>query len=114
MAAFGSLMDDAIGTMKSHLSQDAQSRRSTGAFLQPQKTGVSYLKNHSFAGAGSSIAGPRKDATVYKNNDEDVGYRSSARRRTGDPGRTASPAERILSLAGVDDLHSYHVRLEPA
>ncbi|KAH0348693.1 hypothetical protein KCU83_g5951, partial [Aureobasidium melanogenum] len=98
-------LNDAIGTMKSHLSHDAQSRRSTGAFLQPQKTGVSYLKNHSFAGAGASIAGPRKDATVYKNNDEDVGYRSSARRRTGDPGRTASPAqEKPAEEMSVDQL----------
>ncbi|KAG9991381.1 hypothetical protein KCU78_g19751, partial [Aureobasidium melanogenum] len=98
-------INDAIGTMKSHLSHDAQSRRSTGAFLQPQKTGVSYLKNHSFAGAGASIAGPRKDATVYKNNDEDVGYRSSARRRTGDPGRTASPAqEKPAEEMSVDQL----------
>jgi len=98
-------INDAIGTMKSHLSQDAQSRRSTGAFLQPQKTGVSYLKNHSFAGAGASIAGPRKDATVYKNNDEDVGYRSSARRRTGDAGRTASPAqEKPVDEMSVDQL----------
>ncbi|CAD0110372.1 unnamed protein product [Aureobasidium uvarum] len=98
-------INDAIGTMKSHLSQDAQSRRTTGAFLQPQKTGVSYLKNHSFAGAGASIAGPRKDATVYKNNDEDVGYRSSARRRTGDTGRTASPAqEKPVEEMSVDQL----------
>ncbi|CAD0022833.1 unnamed protein product [Aureobasidium pullulans] len=98
-------INDAIGTMKSHLSQDAQSRRSTGAFLQPQKTGVSYLKNHSFAGAGASIAGPRKDATVYKNNDEDVGYRSSARRRTGDTGRTASPAQdKPVEEMSVDQL----------
>lgn len=98
-------INDAIGTMKSHLSQDAQSRRSTGAFLQPQKTGVSYLKNHSFGGAGASIAGPRKDATVYKNNDEDVGYRSSARRRTGDAGRTASPAQdKPVEEMSVDQL----------
>jgi hypothetical protein len=98
-------INDAIGTMKSHLSQDAQSRRSTGAFLQPQKTGVSYLKNHSFAGAGASIAGPRKDATVYKNNDEDVGYRSSARRRAGDAGRTGSPAqEKPVEDMSVDQL----------
>jgi hypothetical protein len=99
-------INDAIGTMKSHLSQDAQSRRSTGAFLQPQKTGVSYLKNHSFAGAGASIAGPRKDATVYKNNDEAVGYRSSARRRTGDTGRTSSPAQdKPVDEMSVDQLN---------
>ncbi|KAI4842418.1 hypothetical protein E4T44_07324, partial [Aureobasidium sp. EXF-8845] len=57
------------------------------------------------AGAGASIAGPRKDATVYKNNDEDVGYRSSARRRAGDAGRTGSPAqEKPVEDMSVDQL----------
>lgn len=82
---------DSIGTMKSLLSNDAQSRKSSGAFLQPQKTGVSYLKNHSFRGNGN-VSNERKDATVFKNNDDDVGYRSSARRRLGEGGRSPSPA----------------------
>ncbi|KAJ5479368.1 hypothetical protein N7530_004877 [Penicillium desertorum] len=75
-------LNDSIGTVKSLLSQDAESRKATGAFLQPQKTGVSYLKDHSFRGgaAGASGAG-RKDATMFKNNDSAGGYRSSARRR---------------------------------
>lgn len=88
-------LNDSIGTVKSLLSQDAESRKSTGAFLQPQKTGVSYLKDHSFRGAGGASPGfGRKDATMFKNNDDAAaGYRSSARRRVGgNNGRTPSPA----------------------
>lgn len=88
-------LNDSIGTVKSLLSQDAESRKSSGAFLQPQKTGVSYLKDHSFRGAaGASPGFGRKDATMFKNNDEAAaGYRSSARRRVGgNNGRTPSPA----------------------
>jgi hypothetical protein len=86
-------LNDSIGTVKSLLSQDAETRKATGAFLQPQKTGVSYLKDHSFRGgaAGASGAG-RKDATMFKNNDSAGGYRSSARRRVGNEARTPSPA----------------------
>lgn len=83
-------INDSIGTMKGLLSQDAQQRKSSGAFLQPQKTGVSYLKNHSLRGDSATA---RKDATVYRNNDDDVGYRSSARRRIGEGGRSSSPAQ---------------------
>jgi hypothetical protein len=93
--------DASIGTMKSLLNEDAQQRKNTGAFLQPQKTGVSYLKGHSFRGNGASSGGGRKDATVFKNNDEEVGYRSSARRRVGQDGRSPSPA---ISDASADDL----------
>ncbi|KZF26858.1 hypothetical protein L228DRAFT_243383 [Xylona heveae TC161] len=82
---------DSIGTIKSLLSQDAESRKSSGAFLKPQQTGVSYLKDHSFRGGSSPGTFGRKDATVFKNNDDDVGYRSSARRRIGG-GRSPSPA----------------------
>ena len=88
-------LNDSIGTVKSLLSQDAESRKSSGAFLQPQKTGVSYLKDHSFRGAGGASPGfGRKDATMFKNNDDAAaGYRSSARRRVGgNNGRTPSPA----------------------
>lgn len=80
-----------IGAMKSLLSRDAEERKNTGAFLQPQKTGVSYLKSHSFR-AGSPAAGGRKDATVFRNNDDNMGYRSSARHRVGAGGRSPSPA----------------------
>ncbi|KAE8378234.1 hypothetical protein BDV26DRAFT_292459 [Aspergillus bertholletiae] len=87
-------LNDSIGTIKSMLSQDAESRKASGAFLQPQKTGVSYLKDHSFrGGSGASPGLGRKDATLFKNNDEATsGYRSSARRRVGNNGRTPSPA----------------------
>ena len=87
-------LNDSIGTVKSLISREAEQRKSSGAFLQPQKTGVSYLKNHSFRSSGSQVGAARKDATVFKNNDDDFGYRSSARHRlgTGD-GRTPSPAQ---------------------
>lgn len=82
---------DSIGAVKSLLSQDAESRKNTGSFLQPQQTGVSYLKNHSFRTDSNGIAPNRKDATVFRNNDDDMGYKSSARRRMGGGGRTPSP-----------------------
>lgn len=82
---------DSIGTVKSLLSQDAQTRKSSGSFLQPQQTGVSYLKNHSFRSDSNGISPGRKDATVFRNNDDDIGYKSSARRRLGADGRTPSP-----------------------
>jgi hypothetical protein len=85
-------LNDSIGTVKSLLSQDAESRKTSGAFLQPQKTGVSYLKDHSFRGGGGSPGIGRKDATMFKNNDAAGGYRSSARRRVGNEARTPSPA----------------------
>ncbi|KAI9749669.1 MAG: hypothetical protein M4579_006790 [Chaenotheca gracillima] len=86
---------DSIGTVKSLLSQDAESRKTSGATLLPQKTGVSYLKNHSFRADSGPLSSSRKDATVYRNNDDDVGYRSSARRRLGAGGdrRSPSPAQ---------------------
>ena len=86
-------IQDSIGAVKSLLSQDAEARKTTGAFLQPQKTGVSYLKNHSFRTDSNGITPGRKDATVFRNNDDDIGYRSSARRRIGGGGRTPSPVQ---------------------
>ena len=83
--------NSSIDKVKGLLSQDADARKSSGAFLQPQKTGVSYLKEHTFRGSSSSPSFGRKDATVFRNNDEAVGYRSSARRRLGGGGRTPSP-----------------------
>ena len=85
-------LNESIGTVKSLLSQDAENRKVSGAFLQQQKTGVSYLKDHSFRGGATSPGVGRKDATLFKNNDEFVGYKSSARRRVGNDGRTPSPA----------------------
>ena len=84
---------NSIDTVKSLLSQDAETRKNTGSFLQPQKTGVSYLKNHSFRTDSNGITPNRKDATIFRNNDDDIGYRSSARRRVGGGGRTPSPAQ---------------------
>ncbi|KAI4196020.1 MAG: hypothetical protein LQ346_003317 [Caloplaca aetnensis] len=97
---------DSIGTVKSLLSQDAETRKNTGSFLQPQKTGVSYLKNHSFRTDSNGITPGRKDATMFRHNDEEVGYRSSARRRIGGGGRTPSPAQSTspVSETSNDDL----------
>jgi hypothetical protein len=89
-----------LGTIKNMLHQESDYRKNSGAALLPQKTGVSYLKSHSFKGASAGF-GSRKDATVFKNNDEEVGYRSSARRRVGNASpRPESPA----SVGSNDDL----------
>ncbi|KAK7607045.1 hypothetical protein BKA81DRAFT_365520 [Phyllosticta paracitricarpa] len=85
-------LNDSISTMKGLISRDAEERKGSSAFLQPQRTGVSYLKSHSFRGV-SPVSDGRKDATVYKFNDDEVGYRSSARRRIGNGGRSPSPAQ---------------------
>ncbi|KAL9105885.1 MAG: hypothetical protein Q9227_008996 [Pyrenula ochraceoflavens] len=104
-------LNSSIDTVKSLLSQDAQSRKDTGAFLQPQKTGVSYLKDRSFRGGSSSPSFGRKDATVFRNNDDDVGYRSSARRRIGGGGRTPSPVQPgSPSSEASDDLTADQIR----
>lgn len=100
---------DSIGTVKSLLSQDAETRKNTGTFLQPQKTGVSYLKSHSFRNESNGITPQRKDATIFRNNDDDIGYRSSARRRVGGPGRTPSPA---LSTSPVSERSNDDLSLE--
>lgn len=85
-------LDESIGTVKSLLSQDAESRKSSGSFLQPQKTGVSYLKNHSLRTGSTSPGFGRKDATVFKNDDSAMAYKSSARRRQNN-NNTPSPSE---------------------
>lgn len=91
-----------LGSVKSMLANDAEARKNSGSFLEPQKTGVSYLKNHSFSDAAQSSFG-RKDATVFKNNDEDFGYRSSARHRLGGAGRSPSPAPSSSAASDVSD-----------
>lgn len=103
---------DSIGTVKSLLSQDAETRKSSGAFLQPQQTGVSYLKNRSFHTSSSGITPGRKDATVFRNNDDDIGYKSRARRRLGDGGRTPSPLQPTSFPSGKveDDLSVEQLR----
>ncbi|EON64908.1 hypothetical protein W97_04142 [Coniosporium apollinis CBS 100218] len=103
--------NDSVGAMKSLISRDAEERKNSGAFLQPQRTGVSYLKTHSFR-APSPLAAGRKDATVFRNNDDDmVGYKSSARHRIGAGGRSPSPAapsspqsERSVDEPSIDQL----------
>lgn len=104
-------IDNSLDTVRSMLRQDAETRKQTGAFLQPQRTGVSYLKTHSFR-QGSPVAGAtgRKDATVFRNNDDDIGYRSSARRAVGrgDGGRTPSPAQ--SSESAYDDMTPDQIR----
>jgi hypothetical protein len=93
--------NDSIGTVKSLLSQESDFRKNSGASLLPQKTGVSYLKNHSFRGASGIGGTGRKDATVFKNNDDDIGYKSSARRRLGNGSpRPSSPS----STTSNDDI----------
>jgi hypothetical protein len=93
--------NDSIGTVKSLLSQESDFRKNSGASLLPQKTGVSYLKNHSFRGASGAGGTGRKDATVFKNNDDDIGYKSSARRRLGNGSpRPSSPS----STTSNDDI----------
>lgn len=101
-----------IDTVKSLLSQDAETRKTSGSFLQPQKTGVSYLKNHSFRSDSNGISPGRKDATVFRNNDDDMGYRSSARRRVGGGGRTPSPAQSTspVSEGSNDELSNDQMR----
>ncbi|KAI4233660.1 MAG: hypothetical protein LQ349_004284 [Xanthoria aureola] len=97
---------ESIGTVKSLLSQDAETRRNAGSLLQPQKTGVSYLKNHSFRTDSNGINPTRKDATIFRNNDDEIGYKSSARRRVGGGGRTPSPVQPTSpsSEASNDDI----------
>lgn len=97
-------LNDSIGQVKSLLSQDAETRKTTGAFLQPQKTGVSYLKDHSFRGGATSPGTGRRDATLFKNNDDFVGYKSSARRRVGGEGRAPSPATSQASEKSEEEL----------
>jgi hypothetical protein len=99
--------NDSIGTLKSMLHQESDFRKNSGAALLPQKTGVSYLKNHSFKGRAGAFGGSRKDATVFKNNDDEVGYRSSARRRLGNGSpRPESPS----SVTSNDDLTPEQLR----
>lgn len=91
-----------LGQVKSMLSQESEMRKNSGASLLPQKTGVSYLKSHSFKGGAGGPGGGRKDATVYKNNDDQVGYRSSARRRVG--GGASPRPQSPSSVASNEDM----------
>ncbi len=102
--------NSSLDKVKGALAQDADQRKQSGAFLQPQRTGVSYLKEHSFRGGASSPSIGRKDATVFRNNDEATGYRSSARRRLGAGGRTPSPAGSSDAGSSYDDMTADQIR----
>jgi hypothetical protein len=93
--------NQSIGTLKSMLHEESDLRKNSGAALLPQKTGVSYMKNRSFRGSPGANAAGRKDATVFRNDDESFGYKSSARRRVGNSSpRSESPS----SAASNDEL----------
>jgi hypothetical protein len=90
-----------IGTVRSMLSRESEDRKNSGAALLPQKTGVSYMKNRSFRGGATNNTAGRKDATVFRNDNEEFGYKSSARRRVGNNSpRPESPG----SVDSNDDL----------
>ncbi|KAM3469777.1 hypothetical protein MY5147_006823 [Beauveria neobassiana] len=89
-----------IGTLKNMLHAESNFRKDTGAALLPQKTGVSYMKNRSLRGNNSPTTAGRKDATVFRNDDESFGYKSSARRRVGNHERSESPS----SVGSNDEL----------
>ncbi|KAI9742356.1 MAG: actin organization and endocytosis protein [Claussenomyces sp. TS43310] len=101
--------NDSIGTVKSLLHQESNLRKDSGANLLPQKTGVSYMKNHSFRGDSGILKTGRKDATVFKNNDDDVGYKSSARRRLGN-GTSSPRSSSPSSVTSSDDLSLEQLR----
>jgi actin cytoskeleton-regulatory complex protein PAN1 len=85
-------IDASLKTVKSLLSRDADEWKSSGGYLQPQRTGVSYMKQHSFRAGSPNYAG-KPDATRYQHNDNSIGFRSTARHRIGAGGRSPSPAQ---------------------
>lgn len=90
-----------IGTLKNMLHQESDIRKNSGAALLPQKTGVSYMKNRSFRGGAGAGAPGRKDGTIFRNDDEEFGYKSTARRRVGNSSpRPESPG----SVTSQDDM----------
>ncbi|PHH76025.1 hypothetical protein CDD82_4166 [Ophiocordyceps australis] len=92
-------LSQSIGALKSMLHEESDIRKNSGAALLPQKTGVSYMKNRSFRGGMGGTSMGRKDATVFRNDDESFGYRSSARRRLGN----TSPRPDSPSSTGSND-----------
>ncbi|XWW97620.1 hypothetical protein V2A60_005605 [Cordyceps javanica] len=91
-----------IGTLKNMLHEESNFRKDSGAALLPQKTGVSYMKNRSLRGNNSPTTAGRKDATVFRNDDESFGYKSSARRRVGH--NAAERSESPSSVGSNDEL----------
>ncbi|RKF79574.1 Actin cytoskeleton-regulatory complex protein pan1 [Golovinomyces cichoracearum] len=96
--------NDSIGAVKSLLHQESDFRKNSGANLLPQRTGVSYLKSHSFQGNPSFSNSSRKDATVFKNNDDDIGYKSSARRRVGTDSTSSKKATTFNQENSIEQL----------
>ncbi|CAK7199968.1 actin organization and endocytosis protein [Sporothrix eucalyptigena] len=94
---------ESLDTLKNLVNQESDYRKNSGAALLPQKTGVSYLKSHSFRGSGGAFGSNRKDGTVFKNDDEAVSYKSSARRRIGGGSESPRP-DSPSSVASNDDL----------
>ncbi|CAK7563841.1 MAG: actin organization and endocytosis protein [Sporothrix epigloea] len=94
---------ESLDTLKNLVNQESDHRKNSGAALLPQKTGVSYLKSHSFRGNDGAFGTNRKDGTVFKNNDEAVSYKSSARRRIGGGGESSRP-DSPSSVTSNDDL----------
>ncbi|KAK9320401.1 hypothetical protein V1517DRAFT_209717 [Lipomyces orientalis] len=95
-------LSQSVSTLKSMLKSEADQRRSNT--LIPQATGVSYLKAHSFRDPINTS--PKKDATVFKNNDDEASlYVSSARRRNGGSrGATSSPSPSVSSVGSGKEL----------
>ncbi|CAK7232050.1 actin organization and endocytosis protein [Sporothrix bragantina] len=94
---------ESLDTLKNLVNQESDHRKNSGAALLPQKTGVSYLKSHSFRGSGGAFGANRKDGTVFKNDDEAVSYKSSARRRLGGGAESPRP-DSPSSVTSNDDL----------
>ncbi|CAK7221123.1 actin organization and endocytosis protein [Sporothrix curviconia] len=94
---------ESLDTLKNLVNQESDYRKNSGAALLPQKTGVSYLKSHSFRGSGGAFGANRKDGTVFKNDDEAVSYKSSARRRMGGGAESPRP-DSPSSVTSNDDL----------
>ncbi|KAL1902586.1 actin organization and endocytosis protein [Sporothrix stenoceras] len=94
---------ESLDTLKNLVNQESDHRKNSGAALLPQKTGVSYLKSHSFRGSGGAFGSNRKDGTVFKNDDEAVSYKSSARRRLGGGNESPRP-DSPSSVTSNDDL----------
>lgn len=96
---------DSIGAVKSLLHQESDLRKNSGATLLPQKTGVSYLKSHSFRTQPILSNNGKKDATVFKNNDDDIGYKSSARHRSGiKPSQSSSSSINTFDDSSIEEL----------
>ncbi|KAK9235451.1 hypothetical protein V1525DRAFT_421330 [Lipomyces kononenkoae] len=95
-------LSESVSTLKNMLKSDADQRRSNS--LLPQTTGVSYLKARSFREPVNET--PKKDATVFKNNDDEaVLYVSSARRRNGGSRaatESPTPSESSVHPTGKD------------